>query len=38
MGFLYFSVPLAGVSWALFLVENIYYDLTGKNKVRENKA
>ncbi len=38
MGFLYFSVPLAGVSWALFLVENIYYDLTGQNKVRENRA
>jgi len=33
LGFLYASVPLAGVLWLLFLIENILKDLSGKTNV-----
>ncbi len=33
MGFLYLSVPLSGVIWLLFLIENIIKDLSGKTNV-----
>ncbi len=34
LGFLYVSVPFAGVSWLIFLLEAIYNDITGKPKAQ----
>jgi len=32
LGWLYFSVPFAGISWLLFLIENIVSDVSKKSK------
>ncbi len=37
MGFLYASVPVAGISWALFLAENIYKDITSNRRKAEGR-
>lgn len=37
MGFLYASVPVAGLSWTLFLAENIYKDIKSNRRKAEGK-